>query len=137
METNTEVSYPGVPPLPSTVVELQAQRKVMRPPSLNDEVDRCHCELWDNRDYRALFAALWSSEAVEGHTTADDLRAADFIRRHAIENRIPIAASAKLWSLVLSLRVVCRRYGIGRPERRNLVNGQQVRNHEQIQHAAE
>jgi hypothetical protein len=113
--------------LPATVADLLAQKKTMRARSLNDDVDECHLKLWDDAEYRRWFLAIHPAETVEGSFQADDVMAADKIRRFAIDNRIPIAANAKLAAIVCSLHVVCRRYAMSRKERQNLVGGERVR----------
>lgn len=129
VESRSQVALP----LPATVTDLLAQRKSMRARSLNDDVDDCHIKLWDNPDYRRWFVAIYPSETIEGSFAVDDVRAADMIRAFAIENRSPIAANARTAAIISSLHVVCRRYGMSRKERRNLVSGEPV----QMQDAAE
>lgn len=114
------------PALPSTVSDLLAQRRSLRARSLNDDVDECHLKLWDDPDYRRWFLAIHPADTIEGSFNADDIMVADKIRRFAIANRIPIAANAKLASIVWSLHVVCRRYAMSRKERRNMVGDEHV-----------
>jgi hypothetical protein len=116
----------SAPALPSTVSDLLAQRKTLRTRTLNDDVDEIHLKLWEDDDYRKLFAPIWREETVEGSFIADDLCAAMRIRDFATDAKLPIARQAKLAAIVRSLHVVTRRYGISRKERQNLIDGETV-----------
>ena len=124
--TDTSISRLNPPPLPATVADLLAQRKSMRARSLNDNVDECHLKLWDNPEYRQLFLAIHPAGTVKGSFPCDNTMAAEKIRRFAVNNRIPIAAGARLAEIVFSLHVVCRRYGMSRRDRRNSIGGEPV-----------
>jgi hypothetical protein len=112
---------PPAPALPSSVTDLLAQRKTLRTRSLNDDVEEIHLALWDDLDYRQFFLPIWKEETIEGTFIADELMAAIQIREYANAHQKPIAANAKLAAIIRSLHVVCRRYGISRKERQNLV----------------
>lgn len=113
--------------LPATVAELSSLRKSVRVHNLNDEVDDINTRLWENPDYRKWFEALWMSDTIEGSFHDDDHEAARMIREYAEHNHFPLAASAKLASIVKSLGVVHRRFtGMSRKERQQSVRGERV-----------
>lgn len=114
------------PALPETVADLLAHRKSMQARSLNDDVDDIFLRLWENPQFRALFAAVHPSQTVEGSFPSDDHVAAEMIREYAREHHFAIASTAKLAGIIFSLHVVCRRYEQSRNQRRNLVKGQRV-----------
>lgn len=118
---------PSAPALPSTVSDLLAQRKTLRTRTLNDDVDEIHLALWDDINYRQFFLPIWKEETIEGSFYADDVMAAVQIRDYANAHQKPIAAGAKLAAIQRSLHVVCRRYGISRKERQNMVSGDPVK----------
>jgi hypothetical protein len=128
-DTGTEgssVSYRHTPPLPSTVTDLLALRKSEKLRTLNDDVDDIHLRLWENPKYREYLWPIWREDTVEGSFIADDIQAASLIREYAKEHDIALASRAKLQSIVRSLHVVCRRFGITRKERQHLVNSEHV-----------
>lgn len=113
--------------LPTTVAELATLRKSTRTRNLNDEVDDINTRLWETPDYRRWFEALWASDTIEGSFHDDDHEAARMIREYAKENHFPIAASAKIASIMRSLGVVHRRFtGMSRKERQQSVRGERV-----------
>ena len=115
-----------VPALPETVADLLSHRKSMQARSLNDEVDDIFLRLWEQPQFRALFAAIHTSQTIEGSFSADDHVAAEMIRKYANEHHFPIASTTQLAAIIFSLHVVCRRYGQSRNERRYMVKGQHV-----------
>lgn len=112
---------PPAPALPSSVSDLLALRKTLRTRSLNDDVEEIHLALWDDLQYRQFFLPIWKEETIEGTFIADELMAAIQVREYANNHQKPIAATAKLAAIIRSLHVVCRRYGISRKERQNIV----------------
>lgn len=113
--------------LPATVAELAALRKSTRTRNLNDEVDDINEKLWEDKDYRKWFEALWASDTIEGSFHDDDHEAARMVREYAKQNHYPIAANAKIASIMRSLWVVHRRFtGMSRKERQQSVRGERV-----------
>lgn len=113
--------------LPATVAELESYRKSERTHNLNDEVDDINKRLWENADYRRWFEALWPTDTIEGSFNDDDHEAARMIRAFARDNGLPLAANAKVASIIRSLHVVHRRFnGMTRKERQQSVNGERV-----------
>jgi len=127
MSENAYKPRPPAPALPATVHDLLAQRRTnLRTRTLNDDVDEIHLALWNDIQYRQFFLPIWREETIEGSFIADDMRAALLIRDYAAKNNKPIAATAKLAAIQRSLGVICRRYGISRKERQNMVSGDTV-----------
>jgi hypothetical protein len=120
--SNQNVSRLPAPALPPTVKDLLAQRKAMRTRSLNDDVEDCFLELWEDESFRSLLLAIWKEETVEGSFIADETVAAIKLRSYAVQRSMSLASTAKLAALMRSLRVVCRRYQIDRKFRRNQIS---------------
>ena len=126
MPNSNNALRPAAPPLPPTRQALEKERLTLVKRTINDEVDDIHVALWEDPEYQRLLHAIWPSETVEGGFGEDDSEAARMIRKYAAENDYPIAANAKLHSIILSLHVVCRRFGQSRVQRRNRVHGEIV-----------
>jgi hypothetical protein len=118
--SNETVARLRTPPLPATREDLIAGRKSMRTRSLNDDVEDLHLKLWNNELYRQYLIPIWREDTIEGTFGADDLMAAKLIRDSSSSDETPLARKAKLMSIVHSLHVVCKRYGISRKERQQL-----------------
>ncbi len=114
------------PPLPATVADLLAHRKSAVKKSLNDEVDDIFIRLWENPKFRELFEAIHPSQTVEGSFSADDLVAAEMVRKYAEDHHMPTTTNTKLAAIVYSLHVVSRRFDQSRNQRRTMVKGQRV-----------
>ena len=71
-----------------------------------------------DEEYRRFLEAVYNEDAAEGSLTADDLCAAQLIKDYALRNGIYWVSTMDLQSLVKALRVVLRRYGMSRKERR-------------------
>lgn len=113
--------------LPVTVQDLEAMRKVFHQPTLNDRVDAIHVRLWENEQYRRLLDSVYDEDCVEGSQAADNLFAAMMIRTYAKDVAgDQYVAGKKAATIVKSLGVVTRRYGISRGERAREVAGQIV-----------
>ena len=121
------------PALPLTVTDLIAGRKININKTLNDHVDEIHTALWGDPEYQKLLDAVYDDDAVEGSLAIDNSLAATRIRDWAKEHDHPYVSGKKLATIVKSLNIVLRRYGIGRTERRNMIDGQIVpgNNHDQ------
>jgi hypothetical protein len=113
--------------LPVSVEDLLA-RKTMRAMTLNDYTDQCHVALWRAGDqkYMKLLDAVTNSDAVEGNIKIDDMLAAMRLREYAVQHQIEYLQGKKLDAIVKSLKVVLRRYHIGRKERAVMVGGEIV-----------
>ena len=92
-------------------------RKSMRERTLNDHVDDIHVLLWSNPNYHRALEAVYDEDAVEGSLSADNFIAAGMIREYAREHELPHVKDKKLATIVKSLNIVLRRYGISRKER--------------------
>jgi hypothetical protein len=108
----------SIRPLPPTTVALIEQRKSKASFTLNDMIEKHHLSLYEQPDYQRLLEAVYSEQAVEGSLVADDLEAARMIRKFAKEQGDGYVAKQKLATIVKSMAVVLRRYGISRKERR-------------------
>jgi hypothetical protein len=113
-------------PLPSTVEDLVAARKIAQVKTLNDYVDEVHEALWNDEEYRRLLESVYNEDAVEGSLIADDLLAAQMIREYARAKGITYLKDRKLATIVKSLNVVLRRYDFDRKARANTVSGHSV-----------
>jgi hypothetical protein len=115
---------PPPPPLPSTVADLEALRKVFHQPTLNDRVDAIHVQLWATPEYRKYLDAVYDEDAVEGSLATDNAFAAKMIRDHAVTIGDTYVAGKKVHTIVKAMRVVLRRLQISREERAREVAGQ-------------
>lgn len=127
---NQEFGKKAAIPLPQTIEEWDAVRKpgVIK---LNDIVDRAHRELLlhpkKSDKYRDHITAAFDEESREGATYIDDVRAAEMLRDHAVENRLPIITAAfPLAAVIKSHNIVLRRYKMSRKERRYMVGEETV-----------
>ena len=125
VDSNSE-RLPGAP-LPASVVELQARRLVPFKRLLNDMVEELHTKCYENEKYRAYLDGVWDEQCVEGSLAADNFKAAEMIRERATKDGSPVKGE-KLATIVKSLGIVLRRYGLSRKERRQTVDGQVVSN---------
>lgn len=83
------------------------------------EVEAIHLQLYgESERYRSLLAAVYDKDAVEGSLETDDIAAGIMIRTRAIGDGKTDIATAKLAEVIRALRVVMRRYGLGRKQRR-------------------
>jgi hypothetical protein len=125
IDSNTN-HLPGAP-LPNSVVELQARRLTPFKRLLNDMVEELHTKCYEDEKYRAYLEGVWDEQCVEGSLAADNFKAAEMIRARATKENSPVARE-KLATLVKSLGIVLRRYGLSRKERRQTVGGEVVPN---------
>ena len=70
--------------------------------------------------------AVYDSEAVEGSMEADDFMATQMIRDAAKKSGNDELAGKNLDTIKHAMRVVLRRYGQGRKERREMMGGEVV-----------
>lgn len=115
---------PGAP-LPQSVIEMQGRRLTPFKRLLNDMVEELHCKCYENEKYRAYLDGVWDEQCVEGSLAADNFKAAEMIRERAVKENSPVAKE-KLATIVKSLGIVLKRYGLSRRERRQTVDGQIV-----------
>ena len=109
--------------LPSTVSALMDQKKTSNQRTLNDHVEAIHLSLYEDEKYRGFIDTVYNEQAVEGSLMADDFQAATMIREKAKEVGDASVFHQNLATLVKSLSVVLRRYGISRKERREALVG--------------
>jgi hypothetical protein len=99
--------------------------------SMNDLVQVVFAELYsESQEFRDLLQAVWPEEAVEGNLLLDDGDAAGMMRVKAREStdaevREKVGKVNKA-TLIHNLRVVMRRYKLGRLQRRYLLEGEEV-----------
>lgn len=123
---------PKPTPLPDTVREFMAHRKVKTMRTLNDQIEEIHLGLYEkNPEYKALLNAVWDSDAIEGSQAIDNTMAAQILRKRADEIGSVEVAQKKLDTIVKCMGVVLRRYGLDRKTRRQTVAGEQVPNGEE------
>jgi hypothetical protein len=123
-ENNTEKL--SITAVPRTAEQYLAKRKLKSKRTLNDEVETVHLALADDEQYQAYLDPVYDSEAVEGSLSIDDAKASEMIREKAREMAIVAIQNKNLATLVKALRVVLRRTGDSRDERRNKLHGEVV-----------
>lgn len=114
--------------LPVTQQDLRALRKTMRERTLNDHIDDIHDALWPDPAYRRALEAVYDEDAIEGSLAADNFVAAGMIRAYAVKEDNRHVKDKKLATIVKSLNIVLRRYGIGRRERALTIGDQLIQN---------
>ena len=121
MAQATQLRTPA--PLPTTTQDLLAQRRLKAKRTINDLVEDVVIKLWENDTFMKLIDAVYDSDTVEGSMDIDDTLAAMMIRDAAKEAGNEELAGKKLDVIVHAMRVVLRRYGQDRRERRNTIGG--------------
>lgn len=121
--TNSGLAISAVP---RTAEAYLARRKIKTTRTLNDEVETVHLALADNQHYQDYLDPVYDSQAQEGSLSIDDVKAAEMIRHRAKDMAIIVVAKQNLATLVKALRVVLRRTGDSREERRNRLHGEVV-----------
>jgi hypothetical protein len=121
-----EVLRRAPPPLPTTTQDLLAQRRLKAKRTINDLVEDVVVKLWEDKSFMKFVDAVYDSDTVEGSMDIDDTMAAMMIRDVAKKTSNDELAEKKLDVIVHAMRVVLRRYGQDRKERRNTVGGQIV-----------
>lgn len=119
---------PGTP-LPKSVIEMQGRRLTPLKRLLNDMVEELHCKCYESEKYRIYLDGVWDEQCVEGSLAADNFKAAEMIRDRATKDSSPVAHE-KLATIVKSLGIVLKRYGLSRKERRQTVSGEIVPNND-------
>jgi hypothetical protein len=122
---STNITHPA----PRTIAALDAGLVIKPRLNLNDRVQELYRKLTEdpNEETREKFLRLTDgvvdSQCLEGSCTADDYSVAVMIRQKAVEMDVPEVVGQNLTTLVHTLRVVMRRYGLGRKQRRFTVGG--------------
>src|SRR4051794_9995952 len=116
---------PLPPALPATREDFLQHRKITRDRTLNDMVEEMHLLIIDDENYQRLLWAVYDEQAVEGSLSTDNVKAAELIRDKA-RAMGSLVQHEKLYTIVKCLGHVLRRYGLSRPERRNMVAGKRV-----------
>lgn len=119
-ETQTnggELQHRIPPALPETRVDLLAQYKLKRKPSINDIVANIIVRMWEIEEFQKLVDAIYDSDAVTGSLGDDDVVAAQMIMEFAKREKIEEVSSRKLHTIKLAMRVALRRYNQGRTDR--------------------
>jgi hypothetical protein len=124
MAQATQLRVP--PPLPTTSQEWREHRKLKARRTINDLVEDIVVRLWEDKDFLKFVDAVYDSDTVEGSMDIDDMMAAMMIRDLAKETGNDELAEKKLDVIVHAMRVVLRRYGQGRKERRDMMGGEIV-----------
>jgi hypothetical protein len=114
------------PPLPTTTQDLLASRKLKARRTINDLVEDVVVRVWEDKAFMKFVDAVYDSDTVEGSMDIDDTMAAMMIRDVAKKTGNDELAEKKLDVIVRAMRVVLRRYGQGRKERREMMGGEVV-----------
>lgn len=118
------VGHVAAPPLPATVQDLLELRKNKSLRTLNDQVEELYLMLFNDPEFTSYTEAVYDEQAVEGSLAIDNAKAAEMLRDKAREVGNEYVSKQKLASLIKSMNVVQRRYGISRNERRSMVHGE-------------
>ena len=105
--------------LPANVTELLAQRVVKRTVTLLDEVEQAMTELFNEEQFKRYREALDNDSTVEGSVFADDICAAQMIRKKGDEMGLRQIGDADLTAISQKLRAAERRFNASRRQRRN------------------
>lgn len=114
---NTNSKRDLVKPIPRTSQGLLAQRMMKKTVNLHDQVEQIITDLIPDDIFFALIDAVYPEQSIEGSLTADDHEAARMIRDYAKDNGYPVVRHQKIQTLIRSLKVVLRRYDLGRRQR--------------------
>src|SRR5262245_6240612 len=112
------------PPLPTTTQDLLASRKLKARRTINDLVEDQVVKLWEDKTFSRYVDGVYDSMTVEVSMYSDDVMAAQMIRDAAKKSGSDELADQKLDTIVHAMRVVLRRYGQGRKERREMMGGE-------------
>jgi hypothetical protein len=105
---------------------LLASRKLKARRTINDLVEDQVVKLWEDKTFSRYVDGVYDSMTVEGSMDIDDVMAAQMIRDAAKKSGSDELAEQKLDTMVHAMRVVLRRYGQGRKERREMMGGEVV-----------
>lgn len=101
-------------PLPTTVADLEAQRKVKRTYTLADEIESVLLVLFEDPEFHAL---LECEPSVNGSVFVDDVCAAQMIKAQGINDKKPQIRTANLAEICTKMRVALRRFDASRSQR--------------------
>jgi len=104
--------------LPATRQDLVNSRLLKHTRTILDHVEDMVIVLWDTPEFKSLCDAIFPSQTKEGSFILDDGQAAVMIRNLAKERDVPELMDQKLDAIVHALRIVLKRYGQGRKQRR-------------------
>jgi hypothetical protein len=105
--------------LPANVTELEAGRITARTVSLLDEVEQAFLALFEEPEFKKYRDALEDDACVEGSVFADDICAAQMIRKKAEVLGLHQVEDADLTLLSQKLRAAERRFNVARKQRAN------------------
>jgi len=105
--------------LPANVTELEAQRITAATVSLLDQVEQVMLKLYEEPEFKKYREALEDDNTVEGSVFADDICAAQMIRKRAEVMGLHQVMDADLTLLSQKLRAAERRFNIARKQRAN------------------
>jgi hypothetical protein len=92
---------------------------------MNDHVEFVFMELYPEEKFRNLLQAVWPEDSVNGTLELDDAEAAAMIQEGALfsasETIRRLVGRADRKTVVKALKVVMRRYGISRTQRRKVL----------------
>lgn len=117
INTNKQTEQSLVKQIPRTSAGLLAQRINQKAVNLHDQVEQIVTDLVTNDTFYGFIDAVYPEQAVEGSIAADNHEAARMVREYAKENGYPVVAHQKIQTLIRSLNVVLRRYGLARNQR--------------------
>jgi hypothetical protein len=93
--------------------------------TMNDHVEFVFMELYPEEKFRNLLQAVWPEDSVNGTLELDDAEAAAMIQEGALfsasETIRRLVGRADRKTVVKALKVVMRRYGISRTQRRKVL----------------
>jgi hypothetical protein len=100
------------------LITEQTKKGTTTTKNLNDLVEQAHLALLADDKYAAFLSAVENKDAIEGSLEADDYVAAKMIREWAMLHGILELGREQLASILKALKVVLRRYGLSRKQRR-------------------
>jgi hypothetical protein len=110
--------------LPTTTADFLNFRKLKQKRTLNDQVEDLFLALYEKPDFQQFNEAVFNVQAVTGHLALEDGKLAEMIIDLAKLRGADEVAKQKPWTIVLVIRVVLRRYGLSRPQRRDMMHGE-------------
>ena len=106
-----------IKPIPRTSQGLLAQRMNQKTFNLHDQVEQIVTDLIPKDEFFNLIDAVYPEQSIEGSLLADDHEAARMVREYGKANGFPVVAHQKIQTLMRSIKVVLRRYKLGRGQR--------------------
>lgn len=105
-------------PLPATVEDWLSRYKLKTVKTLNDAIEVHLIALVEDPEFRQYIDAVYDEDSVTGKLAYDDFKAAELIQKRAMEEFDSEVASIKPVAVVRGMKIVLRRYGASREERR-------------------